>query len=205
LSAVWCLPDAAAGAAPSAPLGPIQRTYGHAPLVVVPNGYCPTCVGCQKNCYDFNPRGAIFADLVDPDQRYASQRRLFIGLLPGLICAYFLQGPSQTYGHELYLAILLGSCCASAGLYAIATSYFPLSPHRVAAVFAAVALAIFYWFAGPIVLDTLAYFLSFAAPEWLIAATRSVGAHWRDGVAGFQSPRGKDVQAGFEQSRRRGA
>ncbi|MER2626237.1 MAG: FAD-dependent oxidoreductase [Accumulibacter sp.] len=158
------------------PLGPIQRTYGHAPLVVVPNGYCPTCVGCQKNCYDFNPRGAIFADLVDPDQRYASQRRLFIGLLPGLICAYFLQGPSQTYGHELYLAILLGSCCASAGLYAIATSCFPLSPHRVAAVFAAVALAIFYWFAGPIVLDTLAYFLSFAAPEWLIAATRSVGA-----------------------------
>jgi nitrite reductase (NADH) large subunit len=47
------------------PLGPIQRTYGQAPLVVVPNGYCPTCVGCQKNCYDFNPRGAIFADLVD--------------------------------------------------------------------------------------------------------------------------------------------
>ena len=158
------------------PLGPIQRTYGHAPLLVVPNGYCPTCVGCQKNCYDFNPRGAIFADLVDPDQRYASQRRLFIGLLPGLIGAYFLQGPSQTYGHELYLAILLGSCCASAGLYAIATSYFPFSPHRVAAVFAAVALALFYWFAGPIVLDTLAYFLSFTAPEWLIAATRSVGA-----------------------------
>jgi len=157
------------------PLGPIQRTYGHAPLVVVPNGYCPTCVGCQKNCYDFNPRGAIFADLVDPDQRYASQRRLFIGLLPGLIGAYFLQGPSQTYGHELYLAILFGACCASAGLYAIATSCFPLSPHRVAAVFAAVALALFYWFAGPIVLDTLAYFLSFATPEWLIAATRSVG------------------------------
>jgi ferredoxin len=67
------------------PLGPIQRTYGHAPLIVVPNGYCPTCVGCQKNCYDFNPRGAIFADLVDSDPRYASQRRLFIGLLPGLI------------------------------------------------------------------------------------------------------------------------
>jgi nitrite reductase (NADH) large subunit len=157
------------------PLGPIQRSYGHAPLVVVPNGYCPTCVGCQKNCYDFNPRGAIFADLVDPDQRYAGQRRLFIGLLPGLIGAYFLQGPSQSHGHELYLAILLGSCCASAGLYAIATSYFPLSPHRVAAVFAAVALALFYWFAGPIVLDTLAYFLSFTAPEWLIAATRGVG------------------------------
>lgn len=157
------------------PLGPIQRTYGHAPLVVVPNGYCPTCVGCQKNCYDFNPRGAIFADLVDSDPRYASQRRLFIGLLPGLIGAYFLQGPTQTYGYELYLAILLAACCASAGLYAIATSCFPLSPHRVAAVFAAVALAIFYWFGGPIVLGTLSHVLSFTAPEWLTAASRGVG------------------------------
>ncbi|WP_300452140.1 FAD-dependent oxidoreductase [Accumulibacter sp.] len=158
------------------PLGPIQRTYGQAPLVVVPNGYCPSCVGCQKNCYDFNPRGAIFADLADPDPRYAGQRRLFIGLLPGLICGYFLQGPSQGYGYEIYLAILLASCCASAGLYAIATSFFPLSPHRVAAVFAAVALAIFYWFGGPIVLATLSRFLSFAPPDWLVAATRSVGA-----------------------------
>ena len=71
--------------------------------------------------------------------------------------------------------ILLGSCCASAGLYAIATSYFPLSPHRVAAVFAAVALTIFYWFGGPIVLGTLGYFLSFSAPEWAIAVSRSGG------------------------------
>ncbi len=157
------------------PLGPIQRTYGQAPLVVVPNGYCPTCVGCQKNCYDFNPRGAIFADLVDSDPRYASQRRLFIGLLPGLIGAYFLQGPSQSYGYELYLTILLAACCASAGLYAIATSCFPLSPHRVAAVFAAVALAVFYWFAGPIVLGTLSSFLSFATPDWLTTASRGVG------------------------------
>ena len=157
------------------PLGPIQRTYGHAPLVVVPNGYCPTCVGCQKNCYDFNPRGAIFADLADNDQRYAAQHRLFIGLLPGLIGGYFLQGPAPTYGYGLYLAILLVACCASAGLYAIATSCFPLSPHRVAAVFAAVALAVFYWFAGPIVVGTLTQFLSLAAPEWLAAGSHSVG------------------------------
>lgn len=157
------------------PLGPIQRTYGHAPLIVVPNGYCSTCVGCQKNCYDFNPRGAIFADLDDTDPRYASQRRLFMGLLPGLICGYFLQGPTQTYDYGLYLAILLGACCASAGLYAIATSCFPLSPYRVAAAFAATALALFYWFAGPIVLATLSYFLSFTASEWLTAASRSIG------------------------------
>lgn len=31
------------------PLAPIQKAYGHAPVVTVKNGYCPTCVGCQKN------------------------------------------------------------------------------------------------------------------------------------------------------------
>ncbi|WP_300329041.1 FAD-dependent oxidoreductase [Accumulibacter sp.] len=157
------------------PLGPIQRTYGHAPLVVVPNGYCPTCVGCQKNCYDFNPRGAIFADLADTDPRYAAQRRLFIGLLPGLICAYFMQGPAPEYSYPVYLLVLLAGCCASAGLYAILTSCFPLSPHRVAAVFAALALLIFYGYAGPIILATLAHFLAFTAPEWAIAASRGTG------------------------------
>ncbi|TXH28871.1 MAG: 2Fe-2S iron-sulfur cluster binding domain-containing protein [Elusimicrobia bacterium] len=157
------------------PLGPIQRTYGHAPLVVVPNGYCPTCIGCQKNCYDFNPRAAIFADFADQDPRYAAQRRLFIGLLPGLIGGYFLQGPAPAYGYPLYLGLLLAACCASVGLYAIATSCFSLSPHRVAAVFAASALALFYWFAGPIILGTLATLLEVSAPGWLTAASRSVG------------------------------
>lgn len=157
------------------PLGPIQRAYGHAPLMVVKNGYCDTCVGCQKNCYDFNPRGAIFADLADTDPRFAAQRRLFYGLLPGLICGYFLQGPSQSYGLASYLALLLGACCASAGAYAIATSYLPFTPHRVAAGFAAIALAIFYWFAGPIVVGTVSDLLGLVPLDAVVMAARSLG------------------------------
>jgi nitrite reductase (NADH) large subunit len=49
------------------PLAPIQKAYGHAPFFTVRNGYCPTCVGCQKNCFDFNPRAAFLSDLADPD------------------------------------------------------------------------------------------------------------------------------------------
>ena len=66
------------------PLAPIQRTYGQAPLIVVKNGYCNPCVGCQKSCYDFNPRAAVFSDIYDEDPRHAAQRRLFMALLPGL-------------------------------------------------------------------------------------------------------------------------
>ncbi|HEU0317041.1 MAG TPA: hypothetical protein VFR49_06910 [Solirubrobacteraceae bacterium] len=49
------------------PLLPIQKLYGQTPAVVIPNAHCPTCVGCQKNCYDFNPRIAALADANDAD------------------------------------------------------------------------------------------------------------------------------------------
>src|SRR5260370_36879639 len=48
------------------PLAPIQRAYGQAPIVIVKNGHCPTCVGCQKNCYDFNPLSAVPTDRAAP-------------------------------------------------------------------------------------------------------------------------------------------
>jgi MFS family permease len=88
------------------PLGPIQRNYGHAPLLMVRNGYCSPCLGCQKNCYDFNPRAAIFADMYDEDPRYSGQRRFFMAMMPGMILGYFMQGPSPAYGEPLHLLIL---------------------------------------------------------------------------------------------------
>lgn len=137
------------------PLGPIQRIYGHAPLAMVPNGYCPTCVGCQKNCYDFNPRAAIFSDIHDDDPRFAAQRRLFMGMLPGLIAGFFLQGFNPDYGSGQYVAILLGASCASAGLHGVLSSFVPVGTYRVSAMFGAAALGLFYWFAGPIMLGNV--------------------------------------------------
>jgi hypothetical protein len=37
-----------------------------------PNGYCPTCGGCQKSCHHFNPRAAIFSAIHVDDQRFAT-------------------------------------------------------------------------------------------------------------------------------------
>ena len=83
------------------PLGPIQRDYGHAPLVMVRNGFCSTCVGCQKNCYDFNPRAAVFGDIYDNDAAYAGQRRFFMAMMPGTVLGYFLQAPNPDYSEPL--------------------------------------------------------------------------------------------------------
>ncbi len=157
------------------PLAPIQRTYGQAPLFVVKNGYCEPCVGCQKSCYDFNPRAAVFSDVYDDDPRHAAQRRLFFGLLPGLILGYFLQGPEPAYGTGTYLAVLLAAVCASAGAYGLVLAFLPANPYRVSLGFGVLALASFYWFAGPLVVGTLAGLAGAEAPGWLLAASRGAG------------------------------
>jgi NADPH-dependent 2,4-dienoyl-CoA reductase/sulfur reductase-like enzyme/ferredoxin len=138
------------------PLAPVQRTYGQAPLIMVKNGYCNPCVGCQKSCYDFNPRAAVFSDVYDDDPRHAAQRRLFMGLLPGLVLGYFLQGAEPVSSEPTHALILLGSACASAGLYMIAVAFAPANPYRVALAFGTVALCAFYWFAGPTIVRTVA-------------------------------------------------
>ncbi len=157
------------------PLAPVQRTYGQAPLVVVKNGYCEPCVGCQKSCYDFNPRAAVFSDVYDDDPRHAAQRRLFFGLLPGLILGYFLQGPEPAYGTGAYLAILLASVCASAGAYGLVLAFLPTNAYRVSLGFGVLALASFYWFAGPLIVGTLAGLVQGEAPGWLVALSRGAG------------------------------
>ena len=131
------------------PLGPIQRSYGQAPLVVVRNGFCSSCVGCQKNCYDFNPRAAVFSDVFDDDAIYASQRRLFMGLLPGLIFGFFVLGTAVPQNLISYWASLGIFCAASMGLYSLAISFLSVDPYRASLAFSALALAIFYWFSGP--------------------------------------------------------
>ena len=157
------------------PLAPVQRSYGQAPLIVVRNGYCTPCVGCQKSCYDFNPRAAVFSDIYDEDPRHAAQRRLFMGLLPGLVLGYFVQGPAPAYGTALYLLILAGACCASAGAYGLAVAFAPASPYRVALVFGAVALSAFYWFAGPTVVRTVATLLGQQPSTLLLALSQCAG------------------------------
>jgi len=157
------------------PLGPIQRTYGQAPVVMVRNGYCDPCLGCQKNCYDFNPRAAVFTDVYDDDPRYAAQRRLFMGLLPGLLLGYFLSGPLGLQHPAAGLALLLGAAATSAGVYGLALAFVPANAYRISLAFGAAAIAIFYFFAGPIIVSSLARLAEGVAPEWLSHLSRGIG------------------------------
>jgi nitrite reductase (NADH) large subunit len=158
------------------PLGPIQRFYGHAPVILVRNGYCPSCVGCQKNCYDFNPAAAIFSDLDDEDPAYVGQRRFFMAMMPGVLCGYFLQGPDPSYGEPLHAIIFVAAALASAGLYQAVVSFFRINPFRMANLFAGMSLIIFYAFAGPVFVDTIGQLAQIHIPGQVVDTSRVFGA-----------------------------
>ena len=173
------------------PLAPVQRAHGQAPIFVVRNGYCETCVGCQKNCLDFNPRAAIHGDLADNDPRHATQRLWFMAMLPGLIVGYYTLGPTLAdHGPWVYAAALAGALCAAAGAFLMLRALFAVSAYRMAAVFGVAALLLYYGWAGPVLVEGIGTLAQAPpAPDWLVLASRLIGLPiawgvWRASTAG---------------------
>ena len=130
------------------PLLPVQRLYGQTPFVTSPNSHCDPCVGCTKNCYDFNPAVAYQADMTDPDPDWGASRRVFAALFPGLVLGYFLvPGPPALSTGDFYLR--LAACVgASAGAYFVVQAVTRLTWVDMSALWGATAFAAFYWFAS---------------------------------------------------------
>tara|TARA_R110002050_G_scaffold300447_2_gene469830 strand:+ start:572 stop:3214 length:2643 start_codon:yes stop_codon:yes gene_type:complete len=136
------------------PLAPIQKAYGHAPIITVKNGYCPSCVGCQKNCYDFNPRAAFLSDLSDKDLWYAGHKKFFVAGLPGFAIGFFTATDPAVTGLLAYFLHMATWIVTTLGIYMAARIFIRVSDHRIAAISALSALNIFYWFAAQGIVDT---------------------------------------------------
>jgi len=134
------------------PLFPVQRLYGQTPFVTVPNSHCRPCVGCAKNCYDFNPRAAYLADMYDEDTRWSASRRLFAGCFPGVAFGYWTLGALPA--PRLYLTFA-AYALASAGSFFALTALTRVRPAHLAAGYGGLALSVFYWFAAPRLDDVL--------------------------------------------------
>jgi NADPH-dependent 2,4-dienoyl-CoA reductase/sulfur reductase-like enzyme/ferredoxin len=146
------------------PLAPIQKAYGQAPVVLVKNGYCPTCVGCQKNCYDFNPRAAMHSDLSDADPWYSGHRELFVAGLPGLAIGFYTATPPALDALLPYF-LYMGACMAiTLGLFMAFTRIFKVSRYKAGLFFSMGALLIFYWFASPIVTASITQYTGIPLP-----------------------------------------
>lgn len=156
------------------PLGPLQRDYGHAPAVLVPNAFCRECVGCQSKCYDFSPQATLFNDVHDEDARHSGQRRFFMSMMPGVVAGYFLQIDSSV-SYPVWLAIFFGSTLVSVGLYQFAISFLGTEPARSASAFAALAISLFYLLAGPLIVNAIETFTDVEMPLFLVWAIRGFG------------------------------
>lgn len=151
------------------PLAPIQRAYGLAPVVRVRNGYCETCLGCQKNCYDFNPRATLLADFDDRDPWYVLQKRFFIGALPGFILGFFgysvlgeVLGEALGLGNgvAVYYLVLAGGMTSSLGLFTVLETFLRVPQVHLSAIFAQIALVIFYGVLSQPFMDTLGLYIA---------------------------------------------
>jgi nitrite reductase (NADH) large subunit len=138
------------------PMLPVQRLYGQTPFATIPNSHCRPCVGCTKNCYDFNPRVAFLADLHDDDRQWSTTRKLFAGAFPALVIAYFT-GPEPDGAVADHYARMALAVAAGAGSFLAAEALLPVSTPKLAAVYGAIAINLFYWWvAWPVGIVVLA-------------------------------------------------
>jgi len=136
------------------PLLPLQRVYGQTPFVTVPNSHCQPCVACTKNCYDFKPRVAYQADLHDPDPRWSSPRKLFAAALPGFVLGFFtLVNSTDLTRLQIYERLAL-YFFGSIGSFFVVDALLPLSVAMITALYASVAISIFYWYASITLADS---------------------------------------------------
>src|SRR4051794_20647876 len=123
------------------PLLPVQRIYGQTPLALVANAHCQPCVGCVKNCYDFNPRAAYLADLHDQDNYWSGYRRYFVGAFPGLVLAFFEVPNGSNLEILAQMALFMAVSIAA---FATLNAFVKTSTHTITSLFGAIAFSIFY-------------------------------------------------------------
>ncbi|MTE13267.1 FAD-dependent oxidoreductase [Nocardia aurantiaca] len=149
------------------PLFPLQRAYGQTPFVTVANNHCDPCVGCAKNCFDFKPRAAYQADMADPDRGWSAPRKLFAAALPGFVLGFLaLAGYPGVSVPQRYLTLGLALLVA-VGVYFVVEALTGVSTAMLSAVYAAVALNGFYWFAGPVLLGSFTTVTAIDGVAWL--------------------------------------
>ena len=155
------------------PLLPVQRLYGQTPFVNVPNNHCKPCVGCAKNCFDFNPHIANMADQHDPAEEYRGYRKFFAAAFPGLVAAFYLVPDASQIGLLPMYTLIALLILLSAGIYYALNVFTRLSAPKISTLFAAAAINLYYFWNIPLFLGeggTVDRLLNFSFPAIIIYA-----------------------------------
>lgn len=135
------------------PVYPVEMLYGSRPLVSVPNVQCRECTGCVTPCRD-SSRGLVAADAANGSSKRVVY--LFAGGFPGFVWGWYLVSPDLGApllnqlgeAYVLPLAGMVASAVVFLGFYLA----FPRRRRWFALVFAALAVATYYWFKLPVAL-----------------------------------------------------
>lgn len=156
------------------PLLPVQRLYGQTPFVRIANTQCEPCVGCTKNCYDFNPGAAYLADQYDGNPAHRNVRRFFAGVFPGLVLGYYLVPPAPSIGPASVILQMLAYMAGSLMLFNLVDLLVGKTRNLVPVAFGAIAFSLYYWYAAPIVSQTVAQLTGVAIDGQLVGALRTL-------------------------------
>ena len=141
------------------PILPVERFYGQHPLLTLDNRRCDRCSLCiTKGCLDLAPAKS-FAQAIGPavgrHRWLTTTYGIFAGALPGFIIGYFTtSNVSWTAAPGVYLWVAL----CSAGSYVAATvvvRVLGLTGPVSLALLAALAVALYYWWAAPLIAGLL--------------------------------------------------
>ena len=141
------------------PILPVERIYGQAPLMHVPNARCPTCSLCtQRGCIDLAPTKSIAQTLGHARVSTAWLRTgfgVFAALLPGFIIGYYtLDNVAPAAAGSVYLHVALWA----AGSYLLTSAVvFLLRPDSAVAmvVLGGAAVGLYYWYTADVVLSAM--------------------------------------------------
>ena len=128
----------------------------------VRNHHCRPCVGCTENCYDFNPATSYVLDMNSKDKHQARYRRLFIGSLPGLIHAFY-SNQDQSFSLLFQYLHFIENIAISAFVFQILISVIKLNEAKIAMLFSAIALNMYYYYVIPLSLVSVSEQFHFSA------------------------------------------
>ncbi len=164
------------------PIHPVEKLYGSAPVVKLPNAHCGPCERCVNSCPDSVVQGGIGSENGSWGRRVSML--ILIGAFPGFVFGWF-QVPDYSGGEGwLHLSSIYGwPIVLGAGTFLGYMGLLPLIQKRhhrwLNRTFAMLAIGCYYWYRlpalfgfGPFPGDGMLVDMRGVFPAWFPTASR---------------------------------
>ncbi len=142
------------------PVLPVERLYGQSPLVKIGSAHCADCSQCvPRACIDVAPAKSVAQTLGRAGCSHAWLKTgygVFATSFPGFVLGYYLttDGPPSGAG-SVYLTVAAAMLASHAASQLLVRG-LRLSADTALRLLGALAIGLYYWFAGPVIAGHLA-------------------------------------------------